>query len=220
MSSSPPVPRLKKMVEYILDENPKYRGVQARNSDIALTILIWQRWYSVGTNDDSVLHLYRLFDLPREDNVKRVRAVFQNTEHKYLPTSLEVLKKRGIEREYWEDALGYKLTGEEMARHAQTVKETTPPIERITQADLPKKVYAGKKYEVVVPLENAPMPTMIQEAIYRGRKGYSSTEDYQPNRQYELVLEKLQIGKPVKILAPHIREYRDYAAFQKDWKPV
>lgn len=197
--TSPPVPRLKKMVEYILDENPKYRGVQARNSDIALTILIWQRWYSVGTNEDSVVHLYRLFDLPREDNVKRVRAVFQNTEHKYLPTSLEVLKKRGIEREYWEDALGYKLTTDEIRTHHQTVKENTP-----------------RQIEPI--LEEAPMPTMIQSAIFKGRT--ISPAGFQTGKEYELVLEKLQMGKPIKILAPEMRSYPNYAAFLKQWKPV
>lgn len=213
MSTSPPIPRLKRMVEYILDENPKYRGIQARNSDIALTIIIWQRWYNVGTNEDSVVHLYRLFDLPREDNVKRVRAVFQNTEHKYLPTDVNVLIKRGIEQEYWEDALGYKLSPEEWKRYHENVKMARNP------ADVDRHVKAELASRPAPIIENAPMPTMIQNAIYRGRKGYGAVE-YQLNQQYELVLEKLQIGKPVKILAPHIREYRDIAAFQKDWKAV
>jgi hypothetical protein len=122
-----PIPRLKKMVELTLKENPTYRGIEARNSDIVLMIIIWQRWYSVGTNDDSVVHLHRLFDLPREDNIKRVRAVFQNTEHRYLPTNWDVAKKRGIERDRWESALGYRLSADEVAQHHRTVASVKPP---------------------------------------------------------------------------------------------
>lgn len=127
--SSPPVPRLKKMVEITLDENPKYRDVEARNSDIALMILIWQRWYSVSPYEDGTIHLYRLFDLPREDNIKRVRAVFQNVEHKYMPTNAKVLRKRGIERQYWEEALGYKLSPDEWRRYFQDVDMARDPMD-------------------------------------------------------------------------------------------
>lgn len=122
-----PIPRLRLMVNLTLKENPSYRGIEARNSDIVLMIIIWQRWYSVGTNDDSVVHLHRLFDLPREDNIKRVRATIQNTEGKYLPTSWKVAKQRGIERERWEAGLGYNLPAEEIALHHRTLASVTPP---------------------------------------------------------------------------------------------
>lgn len=46
ITTSPSVPRLKNMVEQILRENPKYQNIEARNSDIALLILIWQRYYT------------------------------------------------------------------------------------------------------------------------------------------------------------------------------
>ena len=46
-----------------------------------------------------------LMDLPREDNVKRIRAVIQNKEHRLLPTSEEVLKQRGVNEKYWHLAL-------------------------------------------------------------------------------------------------------------------
>jgi hypothetical protein len=121
--TTPPLPRLKKMVEQILAENPKYRGIDARNSDIALTILIWQRWYGVSVAQDGSVPLHRLLDLPREDNVKRVRAKYQNEEHKYLPTNPDVLVKRGIAEDYWRDALGYNLTKDEWARHYRTQAE-------------------------------------------------------------------------------------------------
>lgn len=118
-----PLPRLKNMVEQVLAENPKYNGAEARNSDVALMILIWQRWYGVSDKPDGIIHVRRLFDLPREDNVKRVRAVIQNVEHKYLPTNPDVLIKRGILEEYWQDALGYNLTKEEWQRHHKTEAE-------------------------------------------------------------------------------------------------
>lgn len=123
LTTSPSVPRLKVMVEAVLSENPKFRGVEARNSDIALTICLWQRYYSVGTNPDSTIHLYRLLDLPSEAIIGRARRVFQNTEHKYLPNDPRVLIARGILEEYWQEALGYKLTKEEWQRHHKTQAE-------------------------------------------------------------------------------------------------
>lgn len=145
-----PVPRLKKMVELILEENPDFRGIEARNSDIALTIIIWQRWYGVSEEPDGIVHLRRLLDLPREDNIKRVRAVLQNEENKFLPTSWEVAKKRGIERKRWESELGYDMTGEQMARHKQNqaivpavspeaVQTATGSIEQGRLLDIPPK---------------------------------------------------------------------------------
>ena len=89
---------LKQKVETILREQP-----ETRNSDIALTIAIWKRYYGV---EDSIT-LNRLYDLPREDNVKRIRAVFQNDNNHFLPTSEEVRKKRGIEESKWREYLGY-----------------------------------------------------------------------------------------------------------------
>lgn len=122
-TTSPSVPRLKNMVEQVLAENPKYNGVEVRNSDVALMIIIWQRWYGVSDLENGTIHVRRLFDLPREDNIKRVRATIQNTEHKYLPTNPDVLIKRGILEKYWQDALGYSLTKEEWQRHHQTEAE-------------------------------------------------------------------------------------------------
>lgn len=109
--------RLKKMVELMLAEDPVVNGVSARNSDITLTIAIWQRWYSVGTNEDSTIRLTRLYDLPTQENVKRWRAKFQNEMRLYLPTSWAVAKARGWDnRNEWEHALGYKPTAEEVRR--------------------------------------------------------------------------------------------------------
>lgn len=236
MSSTPPVPRLKKMVELMLDENPKYRGVEVRNSDIALTIVIWQRWYNVGTNEDSVVHLHRLFDLPREDNVKRVRAVFQNVEHKYLPTNPDILIKRGIEQEYWEEALGYRLTREEWTTHHQTLKEANHPLDVLKHTRAAESFKSNKPRTVGV--ETPPSFKTADEARAhneatgrRGepvrpvtkmqavclRKSYSK-EGYQHGQTYELGVERIAVGNPIRIVAPFPAEYRDLKAFGKDWR--
>jgi hypothetical protein len=208
MSSTPPVPRLKKMVEYILDENPKYNGIEARNSDIALMILIWQRWYSVGTNSDSIVHLQRLFDLPRQDNVKRARALFQNVEHKYLPTNLETLRYRRIEQAYWEEALGYKLTADEIAMHKQTAKETKAYIYFDEAIDLTDEQLASI----------APVHTSTAKAIYLP-KTYGSSSLRQ-NQEYEIEIERLEVGKPIKMLSPIEAVYPSQQSFGKTWRVV
>lgn len=141
--SNPPVPRLKNMVEICLQANYSYQGISCRDSDIALMICIWIKWYSVSDLTDGTIHVRRLFDLPREDNIKRVRAVFQNVEAKYLPTSWKVAQKRGFEREAWEAALGYNLSREEVIRYKENEKETTPP-----KFTIPKQGYVNRKVTI------------------------------------------------------------------------
>lgn len=199
MTSSTNPLRLKDMVEIVLPENEKVTvqgrgGIEPRNSDIALTIAIWQKWYSVGTNPDSVIHIYRLFDLPREDNVKRVRAVLQNVESKYLPTSWEVAKKRGIEREKWEEALGYKLDAETRARHAQTVRENQPP----------------KHIE-----EELRAKTVTYKAVFLGKYG---GDKLKTGETYELTMQRMRVGEPIIVVAPIGQTFRDSAAFAKQWR--
>jgi hypothetical protein len=99
----PRIMQLKVMVEKVLAEEE-----DTRNSDLLLTHRIWQRWYGVG---DEVT-LQKMFELPREDNVKRIRAKF-NHEKKYLPTSLKVAKARGFNENEWRNLLGYLPRGEE-----------------------------------------------------------------------------------------------------------
>lgn len=86
---------LKSQVEHILKYNP-----ETRNSDISLTILLWKTFYPQKIKDNQYVALADLFDLPREDNVKRIRAKF-NSQNKYLPTSLEIALQRGILEEKW-----------------------------------------------------------------------------------------------------------------------
>ena len=90
---------LKEKVEYCLKKYPT-----TRNDDVALTIDVWweyHREYLKKIDGEYYVKCKDLKNLPREDNVKRVRAIIQNKEHKYLPTSLEVAKKRKINEEAW-----------------------------------------------------------------------------------------------------------------------
>ncbi len=97
---------LKQKVEAILRDVPA-----SRDSDVTLTIEIWKEYFpklvltSPTTGRQAVL-LSSLYDLPREDNVKRIRAHFQNDLLKYLPTSLEVAKQRKISEEVWRKTMG------------------------------------------------------------------------------------------------------------------
>ena len=86
--------KLKDKVEHCLKNLP-----ETRNSDITLTIAIWQNHHSVG----SQISLSQLYDLPREDNIKRIRAKFQNEMDLYLPTDWKVAKKRRINEDKWKE---------------------------------------------------------------------------------------------------------------------
>ena len=83
----------------------------SRNSDITLTLKIWRKYYSDivfrARDGKWYVELLKLFDLPREDNIKRIRAKIQNVEHLYLPTSPAVAKKRGWAIDEWREYLGY-----------------------------------------------------------------------------------------------------------------
>lgn len=96
---------LKNMVEECLRNIP-----ETRNSDIVLTIAIWRRYFPQrirkGASGEEGVWLRDLIDLPREDNVKRVRAKF-NAEGKYYPTDWKVAKARGIKEDDWRTDLGY-----------------------------------------------------------------------------------------------------------------
>lgn len=62
-----------------------------------------------------------------------------------------------------------------------------------------------------------PVKHMKVKAIYKGRTWEGH---YHMGGEYELTIEKLQVGKPVKIIEPHPREYHDIAAFQRDWRAL
>lgn len=95
---------LKEMVLVVLRDDQ-----ETRNSDIKLTHVIWQRYYGVG----DTIRLSQMYDLPREDNVKRIRAKIQNEEKLYPPTEWKIAKARGFKEQEWRDLLGYLPKGEE-----------------------------------------------------------------------------------------------------------
>lgn len=93
---------LRKMILNVLKEQP-----DTRNSDVALTIAIWKRYYprrlKFREQDNKMyIALDDLFDLPREDNIKRIRAIIQNDEGRYLPTNKEVAIQRRINMQQWQ----------------------------------------------------------------------------------------------------------------------
>ena len=101
--------KLKKLydkVEYCLKNYP-----DTRNSDIKLTIKIWEDFHHVElrfpiSNMTALENL--LLDLPREDNVKRIRATIQNQEKRFVPTDWKVAQARGFRVKIeWEKFLGY-----------------------------------------------------------------------------------------------------------------
>jgi len=86
-----------------------------RNSDQLLTVRIWERYYpklvcrmpEQFTNvREPFVFISDVLKLPREDNVKRIRAVIQNVEHRYLPTDPAVRRRRKISEEAWRSFLG------------------------------------------------------------------------------------------------------------------
>jgi hypothetical protein len=79
-----------------------------------------------------------------------------------------------------------------------------------------QKTITPAEAETLRDIHDAPKRHMAVEAIYRGYAGRAGTEILR-GRQYTLKIEKLQVGKPVKIVDPVERTYISVAAFQKDW---
>lgn len=99
---------LRKQILTILSSTPK-----ARDSDQYLTLCIWNRFYPTRIFNvekttpegkiikEKAIRLIDIMEMPREDNIKRIRAIIQNEEKLFLPTSLEVAKQRKIEENDW-----------------------------------------------------------------------------------------------------------------------
>jgi len=92
-----------------------------RNSDITLTIELWKR-YSPEKIEGDVVRLRDLYELPREDVVKRVRAALCHAaeerynngnerpdDYIFFPTSNKIAKQRQINEVVWKKALGYSV---------------------------------------------------------------------------------------------------------------
>lgn len=102
------IKNLKQKVHDILRDEP-----ETRNSDITLMITVWKKhcpkYIKRGNSGEEGVWLKDLYELPREDNIKRVRAYWQNVQKKHLPTEWEVAKARGILEDEWRVAMGYPL---------------------------------------------------------------------------------------------------------------
>lgn len=96
---------LKRQIERCLSDYP-----ETRNSDIALTIKVWEVYYPQylikAKNGDYGIYIKYLYELPRQDNVKRIRANF-NSRGLYLPTEWKIAKQRKINEEKWRVYMGY-----------------------------------------------------------------------------------------------------------------
>lgn len=91
---------LKNQVEKILQEYP-----ETRNSDITLMLKIWEVFHST----DGMIETKKMYELPRHDAVKRIRAKFcQENKAWAIPTDWKIAKARKINEEKWRLALGYK----------------------------------------------------------------------------------------------------------------
>lgn len=96
--------KLTEQVEFILATNPK-----SRDSDIRLTIELWKKYYDWLIDPDGKIELERLFEFPREDSIKRIRARIQNKERRYLPNDPAVFLERAKLSREWREFLGYRL---------------------------------------------------------------------------------------------------------------
>lgn len=93
------IKNLRRAVEKMLEQDEA-----SRNSDQRLTLMLWVKYFPSRIKEiEGVKHiaLRDIMDLPREDNVKRLRAKIQNEEHKWLPTDEKVREARGILEETW-----------------------------------------------------------------------------------------------------------------------
>lgn len=96
---------LKVQVLKILQDFPK-----SRDSDQWLTIKLWCVFYPTrihrligNVKSKPYIFLEDIMEMPREDNVKRIRAIIQNEEKKFLPTTWEVAKQRDINELEWKE---------------------------------------------------------------------------------------------------------------------
>lgn len=92
---------LRKKIVDILETVPA-----TRNCDVLLTTKIWEKYHQgrlLKREADGKIYvaLDDLKYIPREDNIKRIRAKIQNEENLFLPTFESVAKKRKLNMQEW-----------------------------------------------------------------------------------------------------------------------
>lgn len=84
---------------------------------------------------------------------------------------------------------------------AYTLPDTIPEdAELVSETREPEKPIEGPTYRAI-----------YQKKVYSGG-------GYQKDKEYEITLEKIQVGKPIRILKPIEMQYRDQKRFMTDWK--
>lgn len=95
---------LKGQVEYFLINHPN-----TRDSDLKLMLNIWYKFYPkyiMETPDGKFVNLKYIYELPTQDNIKRLRAKF-NEDGKYLTDKPQIRKQRKQKEIEWLFDLGY-----------------------------------------------------------------------------------------------------------------
>lgn len=120
---------LKDQVEHCLKNYP-----ETRNSDIKLTVCVWYEFGNIQSAFPigSLKELTNLMlEMPHEDNIKRLRAKF-NEAGEYWPTDWVVAKHRRINETEWRIKLGYNTQanaiGEAELKQTEKLFEL-PPLE-------------------------------------------------------------------------------------------
>ena len=132
MTPNTTIKKLADKIEYCLNHYP-----ETRNSDIALTIKIWEIFHArfIVANKGGVkwVKLADLYSLPREDNVKRIRAKIQSPKKfmrthsyndlpRYLPTERTVRRKRKINEDTWKTFLSLNVSGYRYDNKQRTIR--------------------------------------------------------------------------------------------------
>lgn len=94
---------LKDKVEYIL-----YKFPSTRDCDVELTLMVYVEFFKnriVYRNDRIYIPASSLFVLPTQDNIRRIRAYFQNTKGKYPPCDPDTIKRRGTLECVWKSEM-------------------------------------------------------------------------------------------------------------------
>lgn len=94
------VKTLKQVIEDSMRENEN-----CRNSDKILTVRVYRK-ILLSKYGDSHLNYLRLMELPPAASIKRIRAMIQNDEGKYLPTEEKTAKLRRWNNEVWQEKVG------------------------------------------------------------------------------------------------------------------
>lgn len=95
---------LKNRILFLLKEFPK-----TRDNDVYLTLKFWLHYYKSRLDltdpKNPKVSFKDIMDLPREEHIRRIRAIIQNEEHKFLPIDPQVRKQRKISEREWSNYL-------------------------------------------------------------------------------------------------------------------